>query len=153
MRKKSSRKNNKDLSRRQVPEQCVRCGRKPPTHFMSALQRMKSVTIVRNKDTTPECANIKEKPDQMRGKPIKNQLHLCTCEGQEFEETMYYAEQLQSSQPVRQVLYSLDCRLDSLVCCSLDPVRPALCLEPGAQTRINFKVSMPKITAACSLDN
>ena len=103
MRKKSSRKNNKDLSRRQVPEQCVRCGRKPPTHFMSALQRMKSVTIVRNKDTTPESANIKEKPDQMRGKPIKNQLHQCTCEGQEFEETMYYAEQIATVEEVRHI--------------------------------------------------
>ena len=48
-------------------------------YFMSALPRMKSATIVRSKDTIPECAKLKDKrPRELRGKPIKNQMHQCT---------------------------------------------------------------------------
>ena len=70
---------NKNLSRRQKPEQGGRCGRTNSLHFMKALLRMKSVTIVRSKDTTHECAKLKNnKHCEFRGKSIGNQIHQCT---------------------------------------------------------------------------
>ena len=48
------------------------------THVMSASLRLKSVTIVRSRDTTPESAKLKDKkPRELRGKPTENQMHKC----------------------------------------------------------------------------
>ena len=93
-------KNKNKLSRRQKPEHCGGCARSHSLYFLSALLRMKCVTIGQNKDKLKN-----KKLRELRRKRIRKQMHQCTRLVKNnnpswSEETMFYAEQIATVEDV-----------------------------------------------------